>query len=374
MDRRWLALACCLGSIGCGGGKGSTPAPDSAPRGGEAAGGPAKGEAANADGEAVKAEVEGADASKGGPTPPEASPHPRLSVAPTPDMPVVVRDGAVVVLDEKGESVGTLLPSGASWCRLDPRGQVLWASGEQGLVMVDLLTDAEPVVVLSKPPETIVIAYADETLGLPAPHEFQEGVKVRMVEPPRLEAILGCDGDMVYYCIGDDAEDFDAALDELQRANAAELATQLVPEEALASIVARSKGRRAAPVDPGRAPPPTRVAIPDDGCEEAPEDCGTASVLPGTRLWQVVVGNSRGDFYHEQAQLYDPKAGEFFDPARPDARSKTPLADQEGFEPRWISPSGTLALGYDSVVSLEGGVIAEDLDGVCGLWGGGFEP
>ena len=74
------------------------------------------------------------------------------------------------------------------------------------------------------------------------------------------------------------------------------------------------------------------------------------------------------------AQLKWAKAGEFFDPARPDARSKVPLAGHEVLEPRWVSPSGTLVLGYDSVVSLEGGVIAKDLDGVCGFWGGGFEP
>lgn len=316
-----------------------------------------------------------AEAGSGGEAAPEpkASPHPRLSVAPTPDLAVVSRDEGVVVLDDTGAKVGTLLPGGGGWCRVDPRAEVLWATSEQGLVTVDLRSDAAPVVVHPEPFDTIVISYPDEDLGRPGEHEFQDGVAVRMVEPPKVEAILGCDGDMAWYCF-EDAEDFEKAAAERLEANAAALAKHPTPAAALAPIVARSKGRRATLPEPGRAPEPKKVKIPTEGCDEWPEDCGEASVLPGTRYWRIVVGNSRGDFYHEDHQLYDPKTSEFFDPARPGTRSKTPLPDMDVLEPVWISPSGTLAMGYDSVVSFERGVIVKDLDGVCGFWGGGFEP
>ncbi|MCA9649796.1 MAG: hypothetical protein KC501_07805 [Myxococcales bacterium] len=307
------------------------------------------------------------------PVPSEPPAHPRLEIPARPDLAVVVLEAGIVALGPDGKSVGMLLPGEASWCRVDPRGGVLWARRSGDLSMLDLEGGGPPVTVLEDPPETIVIAYADEELGRPAPHEFQDGVAVHMVDPPRLEAIQGCDGDMVYYCLDDDVEDFEAALAEQLGARAEALAEQPVPLEALAPIVARSEGRRAALADPGRAPAPSSVTVPADACEEAPEDCGSAEVLPGTRYWRVLVGNSRGDFYHEDFQLFDPASKEFFDPTRPTERSAAPRSG-EVFEPRWISPSGELALGYDSLVSFEHGVIASGLMGVCGFWGGGFEP
>nr|MCH9684103.1 hypothetical protein [Deltaproteobacteria bacterium] len=147
-------------------------------------------------------------------------------------------------------------------------------------------------------------------------------------------------------------------------------------KQSLAPFVARAEGRTTEPPEPGRAPKPTKVtSVPTEACEENPEDCGTASPLRGTAYWIVTVSNSRGDFYHEASQLYDPKDGMFFDPRRPGTRSKEPLAETDGSEayrPTWISPSGALSMSYDELVRFEGGIVARDLAGTCGFWGGGW--
>jgi hypothetical protein len=94
----------------------------------------------------------------------------------------------------------------------------------------------------------------------------------------------------------------------------------------------------------------------------------------GTPHWLVVVANSRGDFYHETVQLHDPATHEFFDALDPTRRSATPFeAGDEAFAPTWVSPSGTMLADYGRLVKLGSGVVAKDLGGVCGFWGGGWE-
>jgi hypothetical protein len=220
----------------------------------------------------------------------------------------------------------------------------------------------------------VVIAYPWGELGHPEAHHFDEGVMVRMEDPPRIEAVLGCDGDMAFSCFGDDVEDFEAAhakrlaaLDETLRAE------PLLGRDVLAAVVQRSGGPR--PDDSPRSPEPEPVrTVPREPCGEAPEDCGSATRLPGTPYWLVVVANSRGDFFHETRQLYDPEQAEFFDPREPKVRSRQPLAGSgETFVPRWVSPSGELGLDDDTLVRLEGGILASGFSEVCGFWGGGWE-
>ena len=43
------------------------------------------------------------------------------------------------------------------------------------------------------------------------------------------------------------------------------------------------------------------------------------------------------------------------------------------FVPAVVAPSGSLAMGYSALVRLSGGVLAKDLQGTCGFWGGGWE-
>ena len=147
----------------------------------------------------------------------------------------------------------------------------------------------------------------------------------------------------------------------------------LLGRDALAEVYRRSIGPRPAAAPPSPEPELVRT-VPREPCTEEPGDCGRAVRLPGTPYWQVVVANSRGDFFHETVQLYDPDAAEFFDPRDPRARSRQPLAESgETFTPAWVSPSGELALDHDTLVRLEGGIVASGFDQVCGFWGGGWE-
>ncbi len=306
-------------------------------------------------------------------------PKGRLSVAPRPDLAVVQTKAGVVAMDEAGTVVGTLVSDAVGWCRLDPRAEVLWVRNPDSTTLsyVDLRDPTPPVTVLEKTPETIVIRYPDEVLGRPEDHHFEDGLVVHMESPPRVEAILGCDGDMSYYCFGDEEEDMEAAhakrLDEARKDLAAR---PFVGAKALATIVPRADGRTTIPPDPGRSPKPETVkSVPKDACMASPEDCGAATRLPGTRLWRVVVGNDRGDFFHETTQLYDPAAKVFLDPADPTKTSPSPLEQDvdAAFVAHRVSPSGTMLLGYDSLVKLGAGVVAKDLEGTCGFWGGGWE-
>lgn len=313
--------------------------------------------------------------------------HPRLDVAPNPELAVVATAAGVVVLDAAGKTVGELSPKKPHACRVDARAGVLWVhegSEDEGadledfqtgkLTALDLESDAAPITVLTKAPSTFVIDYGDEQLGREEPHLFQEGVVIHMTEPPRVEAILGCDGDMSWACFGEDEEDEERARARMLAKLAKRIRARPFPAEALAPWVARGKARRATPSGPGPTDAPRKVAVPKRGCAEEPEDCGKAQILPGGRYWRVVVGNNRGDFFHETFSLYDPTSDELFDPTDPAARRKPSAADPdaEGFEPSWISPSAELAADGSTLVRLAGGVIARDLEGFCGFWGGGW--
>jgi hypothetical protein len=324
------------------------------------------------------------------PLPPEPA-LTRLPLPPTPDLAVVQTATGVEVLDEAGKSLATLVPHPVSWCRVDPRAEVLWfRHGEDGtLAYLDLRNTDPATKLLAATPDTIVIDYGDESLGRPEAHMFADGLVVHMQTPLKLESILGCDGDMVYSCFSDEAPedgegegeaegeiDFEAARAKRLEQLAKDLAAHpiLAPDQ-LAALVARSAGRRATLPDPERSPTPTPIAnVPKESCEEEPDDCGKAQRLPGTPHWLVVVENSRGDFYHETLQLHDPATHEFFDALDPKRRSATPLeAGDDAFTPTWVSPSGTMLSDDSRLVKLGSGVVAKNLEGSCGFWGGGWQ-
>lgn len=311
----------------------------------------------------------------------------RLPIPPTPDLAVVQTAKGVEVLDETGKSIATLVPHPVSWCRVDPRAEVLWfrhADDDGTLAFLDLRSADPATKLLAASPDTIVIDYGDESLGRPEAHMFENGLVVHMQTPPKLEAILGCDGDMVYSCFSDEElegetegeVDFEAVhAKRLEQLNKDLVAHPLLAPDPLAALVARSAGRRATPPDLARSPAPTEVAnVPKGRCEEMPEACGEARGLLGTPHWLVVVENSRGDFYHETTQLYDPATREFFDALDPTRRSAMPMPNSgDEFTPSWVSPSGTMLSDFTRLVKLGSGVVAKDLEGSCGFWGGGWE-
>jgi hypothetical protein len=308
---------------------------------------------------------------------PRVLPPPRTGEpSPSPELAVVVTADGVVAIDAKGERVLLVAPqTDVSWCRVDPHGRVLWLRhGEQGsLSLVDLESDAPPILVLERAPETVIIAYPGHELGRPEAHEFQDAVVVHMDEPQRVEPALGCDGDQAYYCY-DEIDDLAAAeAKRLAEIRAMLEGQPLLGRDALAEVYQRSTAP--APRQAPQSPEPELVrTVPREPCTEEPNDCGSAMRLPGTPYWLVVVANSRGDFFYETRQLYDPATSEFFDPRDAKARSPQPLAESgETFVPTWVSPSGKLALDHDALVSFERGTVASGFQQVCGFWGGGWE-
>jgi hypothetical protein len=319
------------------------------------------------------------------PEPPVAATGSRLSIPATPDLAIVQTATGVAVLDTDGKSLATLLPHAVSWCRVDARAEVLWfRHGDEGtLAYLDLRNTEPATTLLAASPDTIVIDYGDELLGAAEAHEFANGLALRMRTPPTVEALLGCDGDMIYSCFsGEELEgETEGEVDfEAIRAKRLEQLTKditkhpiLAPDK-LAALVTRSAGRRATQPDPVRSPEPTPLTnVPKVRCEENPDACGNARRLVGTPLWLVVVADSRGDFYHETVQLHDPAAHEFIDPLDPTRRSATPLEGDDEFMPTWVSPSGTMLSDSTRLVKLGSGVVAKDLEGSCGFWGGGWE-
>jgi hypothetical protein len=58
------------------------------------------------------------------------------------------------------------------------------------------------------------------------------------------------------------------------------------------------------------APPKKKPAVDKKRCEEA-STCGELTAIPGSPLWLVQTANSRGDYYHETRNLWDPATGEY---------------------------------------------------------------
>jgi hypothetical protein len=117
--------------------------------------------------------------------------------------------------------------------------------------------------------------------------------------------------------------------------------------------------------------------VPRKRCEAAPKDCGSLTALPSSPLWLVVTANSRGDYYHEGRELWDPRTGEFVHvEGRAIVRAKQPAdpeltGDQAGLRVR----NGTFSL--DGVVFDDAKVVfSGNADGMapisCGFVGGSW--
>jgi hypothetical protein len=127
------------------------------------------------------------------------------------------------------------------------------------------------------------------------------------------------------------------------------------------------------PPVPTKAPKSPKV--PTAQCSEEPGDCGKLTAIPGSSLWLVTTANSRGDFYSETRELYDPATGEFVRfTGTALERSKTPVGEGADWQDLRISPSGTFtALGavFTATKVLHGPAL-EDSGRTCGWANGGW--
>jgi hypothetical protein len=283
----------------------------------------------------------GTSAADTAPARPSADPaavSPPPPSAPVPALPgggertFVIDGGELVEVSTAGGS-HPVAPAG-SWCAVDARANVVWFTADDGLRAFDLADRRARTIIKGELGELAVIIDwgKQQQLGGESKLDFDVGAALRLSGgKPTLEMEMGCDGDRAVYCFEDDLETPKAEVAALQqRAHKLKLA-----DPAYAATLA-SRGKQGSLWSPPPVPPPMpkkKPTVDKKQCTEQPT-CGTLTAIPGSPLWLVEIANSRGDFYHQVRELWDPSTGEY---VRPDGaklqRSKTP--------PRGDDPAGT---------------------------------
>jgi hypothetical protein len=296
----------------------------------------------------------------------------------------VVARGDGLWLVGVGGSKRKLVEAGVTLCKVDNRAQLVWftakaaTAGRVELRVLDLRDGSGQTVSGPLPaPEELIVDYGKRgKLGGHDPVSFKLALRVALAaSPPSLGAALGCDGDMEHQCFGDGGkrgpQHLVPALAKTYRALLT--ATKAQGKAKVLVTLATRGGERPleAPTLKKKLP---KVAVDATGCGAIPEECGKAKALPGGRYWLVVTENSRGDFYHETRQLYDPKTKQFVDLGKtPPARSAKPTAGATGIEGGWISPGGEALLTPDGqLVHLRKGTLFKGATRGCGWVGGGW--
>lgn len=204
----------------------------------------------------------------------------------------------------------SISPAAVTWCGVDARGAVVWFVDERGLHAYDLVERrVRPILAADLGQLAVIVDWRTERLGGEDPLAFDVGVALRMTPAPTLAAVIGCDGDRAVYCYEEDGVTPTAGVEQAKRRAAA---LRFVDPAAVAAIAARGAAGSLWSPPPVPPVPPTRAPVVDrKRCTEAPEDCGTLIALPSSPLWLVVTGNGRGDYYHEDRDLWDPRTGEY---------------------------------------------------------------
>ena len=285
---------------------------------------------------------------------------------------LIFSDAAGLQLQSLADDKRTRLHAGAiGLCRHDERAGVIWffASEAEGaptvsLYAVDLHGDRKPVEVVADLPseaEGLAITYGPSKANeLTSFDEFGIGARVDVSGPPKVERFVGCGSD-AYDCY-ESYEPAEVLYPEYEAIAKAVEKAKVVDAATIKTLAARDLKRPAPPTPAlGQIPGFDKTA-----CEEQPDDCGKTLELPGTGLSIVVVGNSRGDLYHEDLQLYDAKTKEFMPLSDPSKRSTTPLADSLEIERLWVSAGGEAYAYDDRLVHLTRGVRAEHVS-ICGF-------
>ncbi len=326
----------------------------------------------------------GASGSQTGSAPLPGSASVAAATDAAPAKPADPRDRAYVT-DETGlvevDATGAhVLAKAGSWCNVDARAQVVWFINDTGLQAFDL-TDRtiHPVIAHTldahDKTDTIIgslepiIDWGHEKLGGEDAVSFDVGVAVHMVGTPRLEMVMGCDGDRAVYCF-----------DEHHRPSKSVVALKKLvkdlPLDAAYVSTLASRGDKRSLWSPPPVPPtpPAPPAFDHKSCTEDAERCGQLTAIPGSPLWLVVTGNSRGDYYHESRELWDPAARSFL---RIDESKLTRATDPLGenapeFDGLRSSPTGLLSL-HGIVFDARSVLYAPQGTGhTCGFTSGGW--
>ncbi|CAN5903355.1 hypothetical protein BH11MYX2_BH11MYX2_28270 [soil metagenome] len=220
-------------------------------------------------------------------------------------------------LVEVGPSGAKVIAKDVTWCNADARAQVVWFVSDGGLQAYDLVDHAvhpviahdldahgnEGAIIGSLEP---IIDWGNQKLGGEDAVSFDVGVAVHMNTAPRLELVMGCEGDRGVYCF-DEHHKPSASVVALRK-----LAKQLSVDQLYVAVLAeRGKSRSLWTPPPMPPTPPSPPALDREKCTEDKERCGQLTAIPGSPLWLVVTANSRGDYYHESRELWDPGARAF---------------------------------------------------------------
>jgi hypothetical protein len=229
------------------------------------------------------------------------------------------------------------------WCAVDARAQVVWFTGDDGLYAFDLDDRAVHKIVAGQLDlDTVSIDWGNERLGGEDKLAYQAALGVRMTAtPPKVSSELGCDGDEADYCYDAGGKNLRSDLvDRLHRLDA----LALVDGAYVASLATRGKDRSLwtpPPVPP--AAPSHKPKLDRKACEEDASRCGQLIAIPGSALWLVITANSRGDFYHETRELWDPTSGEYLWVAGARlVRAAVPQRGDTDYTDLRIAPSGGL--------------------------------
>jgi len=283
-------------------------------------------------------------------------------------------------LVEVGPSGAKVIAKDVTWCNADARAQVVWFVSDGGLQAYDLVDHAvHPVIAhdlnAHDKAGTIIgslepiIDRGREKLGGEDAVSFDVGVAVHMQAAPKLEMVMGCDGDRGVYCF-DEHHKPSASVIALRK-----LVKQLSVDQAYVAMLAKRGESRSLWTPPPVPPtPPRPPALGREKCTEDKERCGQLTAIPGSPLWLVVTANSRGDYYHESRELWDPGAKAFVRITGDKlVRAKDPEGEQgPEFDGLRSSPAGLLSLHgivFDATHVL---YAPRDMGRTCGFASGGW--
>lgn len=229
-----------------------------------------------------------------------------------------------------------------SWCAVDARAQVVWFATASGVSAFDLVERrVHPIVTGDIGSTTIAIDHGTEHLGANSPVDYDVALAIHLTAKPGVGSQIGCDGDAAVYCYNDDDKlkpmlvERQQTLDALRPADPAYLAT----------LVARGAKRSLWSPPPTPPAPPAAPAVHRAACTADATRCGELTAIPGSALWLVTTANSRGDFFHETRELWDPRTGEFVTLADGAlVRAKRPRGEGGDFSELRIATSGLLSI------------------------------
>ncbi len=264
--------------------------------------------------------------------------------------PVAILPGkaGLLAVSADGARQHLLVPAPVDWALVDNRASVVWFGTRDAIRVLDLtlaapapevIVDALPTDVIEGAPG-IVIDYGDATAELSIGHPAYHRILLAIGAAPELTGDSGA---------WTDDEDFPKAV-------AARPLTPAVRAR-IVELWRRGEGKTLA------RPAPTAPIAPIAGVDPAncPDDeamCGSASAIPGTALWRVVVGFSCGDGCHLGYRAYDPATKQFVDDP------------WEGIlQMSWITGDGHAVVHDGGITRLDGG---PGFAGSEGVQGGGW--